>query len=106
MIRSAMASRSLRLTRAASTAMDVLKSATWACCIRDYTDVMTSRIEKIETEIMQLSVEELDAFRAWFTEYDFDAWDRQISADSNAGKLDHLAAEAMRDYEAGLTTEL
>ena len=67
---------------------------------------MTSRIEKIETEVMQLSAEELDAFRAWFAEYDFDAWDRQIEADSKAGKLDHLSAAAMRDYEAGLTTEL
>ena len=67
---------------------------------------MTSRIEKIETEVMQLSAEELDAFRAWFAEYDFDAWDRQIEADSKDGKLDHLAAAAMRDYEAGLTTEL
>ena len=67
---------------------------------------MTSRIEKIETEIMQLSAEELDAFRAWFSEYDFDAWDWQIEADSKAGKLDHLAAAAMREYDAGLTTEL
>lgn len=67
---------------------------------------MTSRIEKIEKEVMQLSAEELDAFRAWFAEYDFDAWDRQIEADSKAGKLDHLTAEAMREHEAGFTTEL
>jgi hypothetical protein len=55
---------------------------------------------------MQLSAEEFGAFRAWFTEYDFDAGDRQIEADSKFGKLDHLAAEAMRIYEPGLTTEL
>jgi len=67
---------------------------------------MTSRIEKIECEVMQLTAEELDAFRTWFAEYDFDAWDRQLEADSKAGKLDHLAAEAMREHEAGLTTEL
>ena len=36
---------------------------------RDYTEVMTSRIEKIETEVMQLSAKELDAFRAWFADY-------------------------------------
>ena len=62
---------------------------------------MTSRIEKIETEVMQLSAKELDAFRAWFADYN-DAWHRQIEADSKAGKLDHLAATAMRDYEAGV----
>ncbi len=61
---------------------------------------MTSRIEKIESEVMQLSAEEA-AFHAWFTEYDFNAWDRQIEADAKAGKLDHLADEAMREYEAG-----
>ena len=54
----------------------------------------------------QMSSEELDAFRAWFAEFDADAWDRQFEADVNAGKLDHLAAEAMREYQAGLTTEL
>ena len=67
---------------------------------------MTSRIENIETEIMQLSSEELDAFRAWFADYDFEAWDRQIEADCRAGKLDHIAAKIKLDYELGLTTEL
>ena len=67
---------------------------------------MTERIEKVELEITQMSSEELDAFRAWFAEFDADAWDRQFEADVKAGKLDHLAAEAMREYQAGLTTEL
>jgi len=67
---------------------------------------MTSRIEKIESEVMQLTAEELHVFRTWFAEYDCDAWDRQLEADSKACKLDHLAAEAMREHEAGLTTEL
>ena len=53
-----------------------------------------------------MSSEELDTFRAWFAEFDADAWDRQFEADVKAGKLDHLAAEAMREYQAGLTTEL
>ena len=66
----------------------------------------TERIEKVESEITQMSAEELDAFRAWFAEFDADAWDRQFEADVQAGKLDHLAAEAMREYQAGLTTEL
>ena len=72
----------------------------------DYTWNMTSRIEKIETEIMQLSSEELDALRAWFADYDFEAWDRQIEADCRTGRLDHIADKIKRDYELGLTTEL
>ena len=29
------------------------------------------------------------------------AWDRQIEADTEAGKLDQLAEEALRDYREG-----
>jgi len=32
-------------------------------------------------------------------------WNRQIEADSKAGKLDKLVAEAMDDYNAGRATE-
>ena len=52
-----------------------------------------SKIEKIEQEIQALSPEELAQFRAWFLEYDWAAWDRQIERDSQAGRLDHLAAK-------------
>jgi hypothetical protein len=67
---------------------------------------MTRRVEQVETEIMQMSPEEFAAFRTWLADYAFAAWDRQIEADDKAGKLDRLAAEAMREYDAGLTTEL
>jgi hypothetical protein len=64
------------------------------------------KIEKIEQEIQALSPEELAQFRAWFLEYDWAAWDRQIEGDSQAGRLDDLAAKALRDHAAGKTTPL
>jgi hypothetical protein len=64
------------------------------------------KIEKIEQEVQALSPEELSQFRAWFLEYDWAAWDRQIERDSQAGRLDDLAAKALRDYAAGKTTPL
>jgi len=64
------------------------------------------KIEKIEQEIQALSPEELAQFRAWFLEYDWAAWDRQIEGDSQAGRLDDLAAKALRDHAAGNTTPL
>ena len=73
---------------------------------RDYTKTMTSRIEKVETEIMQMSAEELATFREWFAEFEADEWDRQFAANVKAGKLDHLAEKARRDFETGLLTEL
>ena len=64
------------------------------------------KIEKIEQEVQALSPEELAQLRAWFLEYDWAAWDRQIERDSQAGRLDDLAAKALRDHAAGKTTPL
>ena len=65
-----------------------------------------SKVEKIEQEVQALAPEELAQFRAWFLEYDWAAWDRQIERDSQAGRLDDLAAKALRDHAAGKTTPL
>ena len=65
-----------------------------------------SEIEKIESRIQSLSAEELAQFRAWFIEFDGRVWDEQIEADVKAGKLKHLAAEALAEYKAGKTRKL
>ena len=65
-----------------------------------------SKIEKIEREVQALSAEELAQFRAWFVEYDWAIWDRQIERDAEAGRLDDLAARALRDHAAGKTTPI
>jgi hypothetical protein len=65
-----------------------------------------SKIEKIEQEIQALSPEELAQFRAWFLEYDWAIWDRQIERDAEAGRLDDLAARALRDHAAGKSTPI
>ena len=64
------------------------------------------KLEKLEQEIQSLTPEEAAAFRAWFFEFDWAQWDRQIERDVEAGKLDALADEALRDLEAGRTTQL
>jgi hypothetical protein len=64
------------------------------------------KIEKIEQEIQALSSEELAQFRAWFLEYDWAIWDRQIERDAEAGRLDDLAARALRDHAAGKSTPI
>ncbi len=63
-------------------------------------------VETIEREIEKLTPEELAAFRAWFTEHDWQVWDREIERDVAAGLLDDLAAEALAEHERGETTEL
>jgi hypothetical protein len=68
-------------------------------------EIMT-RVEQLEREVQNLEPEELAAFRAWFAEYDWERWDRELERDVAAGKLDQFAAEALLDYERGETTKL
>lgn len=65
-----------------------------------------SDLEEIEQRIRKLTPDELAKFRDWFTEFDHLLWDRQIEADSKAGKLDSLVAEALADYKAGRGREI
>ena len=58
------------------------------------------------TLIKELSQDELTALREWFADFDADAWDRQMEADINAGRLDSLAERALLDHEAGRSTKL
>jgi len=62
-----------------------------------------SEVEQIENRIKSRSPNELAQLRAWFAEFDADAWDRQLEADSADGKLDNLIRESMAEYRAGKT---
>lgn len=60
-----------------------------------------SEIEKLAHRIVNLPPEDLAKFRAWFAEFDVQAWDRQIEADLKSGKLDNLINEAHGEFKAG-----
>ena len=62
---------------------------------------MMSRLEKIQQEILALPDAEYKQLRKWFSELDWEKWDREIEADSEAGKLDFLIAEALEEKERG-----
>jgi len=65
-----------------------------------------SKIEQLEQQIQSLSEKELAEFRAWFQEFDWEMWDRQLERDVASGKLDKLAEKALRDHASGKTTPL
>jgi hypothetical protein len=65
-----------------------------------------SRVEKIESQISELSSEELATLREWFIEFDASAWDQQFEADVRAGKLDNVAERALHDHAAGRSKKL
>lgn len=65
-----------------------------------------SEVEQIENRIKSLSPEELAKLRAWFAEFDAQAWDRQIEVDSAAGKFDRLIEESLAEHKAGKSRPL
>jgi len=65
-----------------------------------------SEVEQLERQIENLAPRQLAKFRAWFLEFDARVWDQQIEADTKAGKLDGLIAEALADYKAGKARDL
>lgn len=65
-----------------------------------------STIHEIQTAVSELSPQELSMFRAWFVEFDAEAWDQALEQDVAAGRLDALAEEAVRDLREGRCTDL
>ncbi len=65
-----------------------------------------TNIAKIQKEILALSEADYRQLRQWFSELDWDEWDRQIEDDSNAGKLDFLIAEVHEAEEKGTLKKL
>lgn len=67
---------------------------------------MTRTIEDVVKAVEQLPQDQLKQFRAWFQEFDSEAWDEQIEIDMKAGKLDTLAQGAIADHHAGKSKKL
>ncbi len=58
-----------------------------------------SELEQLEQRVLQLSTEDMAKFRAWFVQQDHELWDKQIEAETAAGKLDNLIAEPHAEYD-------
>ncbi len=56
-----------------------------------------ARIAEIKKEIEELPELEYVNLRHWFAEKDWEIWNKQIKEDSNSGKLDFLAKEALQE---------
>ena len=59
-------------------------------------------LEQLKDAVVHLSDKEFDEI----VEAREQAWDRQIEADAEGGKLDQLAEEALRDYRDGKCVQL
>ena len=65
-----------------------------------------STVAEIQAEIEKLSHAEQRQLAQWFAEIQAGAWDAQIEEDIQAGRLDHLIAQAEADIAAGRTKPL
>ena len=66
----------------------------------------SARVEEIQAAIESLPYEEYIRLRQWFSERDWEKWDRQIEANSESGKLDFLIEEALTEKAKGSLREL
>jgi hypothetical protein len=60
-----------------------------------------SKIDDLKAEVEKLPSEEFSEFFRWMTDKDWERWDREIEADSDAGKLDFLVHEAREARRKG-----
>ena len=65
-----------------------------------------TRVEEIKRTIRDLPPDDLASLRAWFAEFEAEAWDREFEEDVEAGRLDALADEALKDLHEGRCTDL
>ena len=63
-------------------------------------------VQEIEQAVSHLPNPDLGEFRAWFAQFDAEAWDREFEEDAQSGMLDRLADNALADMARGQCSEL
>jgi hypothetical protein len=64
---------------------------------RAHQEANVTKVQEIQVAIESLPREEYVRLRQWFSERDWEQWDKQIEADSEAGRLDFLIKEAFAE---------
>jgi hypothetical protein len=65
-----------------------------------------SKIDELKAEIESLPNEEFAEIFRWLSEKDWERWDKEIDADSQAGRLDFLVLEAREEKAKGKLKDL
>jgi hypothetical protein len=65
-----------------------------------------SKIEELKADIERLPSEEVAELFRWLSERDWESWDKEIEADSQAGRLDFLVREALHAKAKGTLKEM
>ncbi len=65
-----------------------------------------SKIDQLKAEIEKLPTQELGELYRWLSKKDWERWDKEIEADSQAGRLDFLVREAREQKAKGTLKDL
>jgi len=65
-----------------------------------------SKIDDLKAEIERLPGEEFAEIVRWLSKKDWERWDKEIEADSQAGRLDFLEREAREEKAKGTLKDL
>ena len=65
-----------------------------------------SKIDELKAEIERLPSQEFAELFRWLSEKDWEKWDQEIEADSQAGRLDFLVREAREEKAKGTLKDL
>lgn len=65
-----------------------------------------SKVDELKSEIERLPKDEFTELVRWLSEKDWERWDKEIEADSEAGKLDLLVREAVDAKAKGTLKDL
>ena len=65
-----------------------------------------SKIDELKADIEGLPSEELAELFRWLSEKEWESWDKEIEADSQAGRLDFLVREARAEKAKGTLKEM
>jgi len=65
-----------------------------------------SKVDELKAEIERLPSEQVTELFRWLSEKDWERWDQEIEADSQAGRLDFLVREALGEKDTGTLGDL
>ena len=65
-----------------------------------------SKIDQLKAEIEKLPTQEFGELYRWLSKKDWARWDKEIEADSQAGRLDFLVREAREQQAKGTLKDL
>ncbi len=64
------------------------------------------QLYEIIENIKKLSAKDLKILLEWIEDYEQKLWDQEFERDVKLGKLDKLAEQAIKDFQAGKCQEL